>query len=192
MSRKRNPEREQRKMWISKLDRWVYVVLAGGVTLILLGIYTGFAIFYTNNRTRFLDEAGTQTIGEVESSYFSSGRGGSTYIVSYRFADAQGISHEGKNLYPFQDGNRLGPGAQISVTYLADNPQENRLTQTLRKDIADISLKDEDGIALMLIFISGSCFLFWKARQMHQLLSDERKLAAMVTPSPPSSRNGLD
>ena len=169
MSRKRKlyvrqqAEREQRKMRTSKLDRRLYVILAGGVTFMLLGSYTAVATFYGDNRMRVLDNAGTLTTGEVESTHFypPSSRGGPTYIVSYRFVDAQGISHEGKTIYPFQDGNRLGPGAQISVTYLAEDPQQNSLTQPLRKLIADRGLKEE--MILILVFIIPGCFCFWAA-----------------------------
>jgi hypothetical protein len=144
-----------------------------GVVFMLAGISVGVQAFYIDPRLRFLDKVGTVTTGEVKSSDFYSGRGGRKYNVSFRFVDAQGISQEGNSAYPSQDGNRLGPGTQISVTYLADDPQQNYLTQPLRKRIADRRPMQE--MSFILIFIIFGCLLLWKSAR--PTLSDERNSA---------------
>jgi hypothetical protein len=122
------------------------------------------AAFYTDYRMRLLDEAGTLTTGEIERTYFTSGRGGRTYYVSYRFVDAHRISHESEDLYPFNDWNSLRPGAPISVTYLADDPQRNSLTQRVRL-IADRSPNDEMTWIGVPWIVAGCFFLGYWARR---------------------------
>jgi len=111
-----------------------------------------------------LDKAGTQTTGEVERTYSTSGRGRTNY-VTYRFVDGHGVSHVSDQLYPYRDWGSLGPGAPISVTYLTDDPEQNDLT--LRVQL----LTDRSPTGKMVFigapWIISGCFFFgyWVRRR---------------------------
>jgi Protein of unknown function (DUF3592) len=136
-----------------------------GIIFTLVGIITAGAAFYTDYRMSFLNKAGTLTTGEIERTYFTSGRGGRTYYVSYRFVDAQGISHQGEDPYPFEDWNSLRPGAPISITYLGDDPQTNNLTQRVRL-ITGRSLRVElTWIGIPWIIASFFFLSYWMRRR---------------------------
>jgi hypothetical protein len=85
--------------------------------------------------------------------------------ISYRFADSHGISHESEDSYPFPDWNSLRHGAPISVTYLADDPERNNLTQRIRL-ITDRSPEEEMTWIGVPWIIAGCCFLgYWTRRR---------------------------
>ncbi len=113
-----------------------------GVIAALVGILMVATTFYTDYRMKVLNNAGIQANGEIESTYFTSGRGGRTNYATYRFTDSRGISHVGDEPYPFQDWNNLRHGAPINITYLADDPQRNDLTQRIQL-VINRSLEEE-------------------------------------------------
>ena len=133
-----------------------------GVIAALVGILMAATASYTDYRMNVLNSAGAKAIGEIENTYFTSGRGGN--YVTYRFIDSRGISHVGDEPYPFQDWNSLRHGAPISVTYLADDPQRNDLTQRVQL-IINRNLEEE----LILIgapwAVAGCFFLAYWARK---------------------------
>lgn len=132
-----------------------------GIISALVGIMFATATFYEDYQMKVLDKAGTQTMAEIERTYFTSGRGGRTYNVSYRFVDAHGISHDGDDEYPLQKRDSLRSGAPISVTYLADNPERNSLTQRVRL-VTGRNLKDEITLLGIPWIIAGCFFLgYW-------------------------------
>jgi hypothetical protein len=140
----------------------------------LIGVILAAAAFYTDYRMRLLEEAGTQTTAQIERTYATSSRGGPIYYVSYRFVDGHGISHEGSEPLPLEDWKRLRPGDPISVTYLADDPERNDLTQRVRL-IRGRSIKEMIWIGVPFIMawisvpiiVAGFFFLGYWARRRH-------------------------
>jgi len=138
---------------------------AFGTIAALAGIVIAIATFYTDYRMEILDKAGTPTIGQIERTYFTSGRGGRTYYVSYKFFDRRGISHEGEDPYPFDGWNGLRKGDPIEVTYLANEPERNNLTRRVRL-ITGRSPKEEI-ILIGIPWIIACCFFvcYWMRRR---------------------------
>lgn len=135
-----------------------------GTISVLVGIVMAIATFYTDYRMKTLDKAGTIVVGEIERTYFTSGRGGRTNYVSYKFIDARGIYHNGEDAYPFQDWNSLHPGAPVTVTYLANDPQRNDLTQRVRS-ITSRSLKEELTVIGIPLVVAGCFFVVYWVRK---------------------------
>lgn len=138
---------------------------AFGVMCAIMGLIVAGISFYWDYRMTSLEKAGTQTVGEIERIYSESGRGGRSYYVSYRFVDTRGLSHESDDILPFDDWKMLRQGDQISVTYLADDPAQNDLTQRVR---LFTGTGPKDGITLLGIFWAmAGCFFvgYWMRRR---------------------------
>ncbi len=135
-----------------------------GIIFSIVGVLVAVTTVYTDHRARQLHDSGTQTTGEIEGTYFNSNRGNRIYYVSYRFADTHGGIHKDENSYPFGDWSNLRPGDPISITYMADNPQRNDLTQRIA-DIVSRNLKDEMALVGWPWIVSGCFFLGYLARK---------------------------
>jgi hypothetical protein len=125
-----------------------------GVICVIAAGIIAITVFYTHYRMTSLERRGTLTSGEI----VSGRRDRDIQYVSYRFMDIQGHFHENEDAYPFDGWNALHRGDQISVTYLADNPERNNLTQRIRL-ITNRNPRDEMTSPVIFMALAG-CFFF--------------------------------